>query len=190
MSTDFRKQVEQLDIEQIVERGYASTQLDKDLLRDQLFEVLTAMLDQQARYNGAFENQIALEHYLRRAMTRNAIRQRQRIGKQQPLSTTQLEDKNASPEQKVQYLLDHAALSQVMQHKLHQAKDDKFIEDVRSLLDLVLSDPDLYIRKRRTGPQAGTLVFQHVLLADTLGWSRKILTKRLSQLQQIFFGIS
>lgn len=190
MSTDFRKQVEQLDIEQIVERGYASTQLDKDLLRDQLFEVLTAMLDQQARYNDAFENQIALEHYLRRAMTRNAIRQRQRIGKQQPLSTTQLEDKNASPEQKVQYLLDHAALSQVMQHKLHQAKDDKFIEDVRSLLDLVLSDPDLYIRKRRTGPQAGTLVFQHVLLADTLGWSRKILTKRLSQLQQIFFGIS
>lgn len=190
MSGRFRHLVEQIDVEKVVHGCHMHTRLSPDVLRDQLFEVLTVMLEKQEQYDMAFENVHALEGYIRRSIIRSAIRQQKRTDAHHSLQSYILQDRSASPEEHVQYILDQSRLSNALESILSQHQESEHIEDYRNLLHLILSDPDLYIRKRRSGEQEGTLVFQHVLLAKTLGWTRKVLSNRIHHLRKMFFQLA
>lgn len=186
----FRQQLEDIDLNRVLDRTYASTKLERELLRDQLFDVLAAMLDRQIQYEGAFPNREALEGYLRRATARNAIRHSQRRGRHSPLEEHLLQDDGSSPEQVIQEKLDQTALKEWLHatQKRAQAEESTQSTECQKLLSLLLSDPERYIRKRESGQEAGQWVFQHVQLAEAMGWSRKVLRNRLSLLKQLFFG--
>jgi len=189
MKSRFRQLLEQVEMEKCLAGCQTRTGLDEELLRDQLFEVLTVMLGKQKEYEDAFENPKALAAYLQRATIRNAIRQAKRSQKHLSEELSELKDGKRSPEQQVQEYLDQKSLMARMEDLFARSSEkDRVLSEFRQLLGLVLTDPERYIRKRESGPKMGNLVFQHAALATSLGWTQKHLSNRLSKLRQLLSG--
>ena len=177
----------QIDFDTFVQDCRMRSGLELHQIQDQLFEIIGVMLGKEHAFQGAFQHKGALWAYLRRATLRQCF---QKISSDTLVFTL---DKVAhkytvEPEQETNQKQDESETLQILtliELRFSSRKEKRIKKECKQLVRLLLKKPEQYIQPRKTGTQSGKLAFQHTLLSQTLGWPRRLVYERLSQIRDL-----
>jgi len=187
MTPSFCELLQNIDVDRLLYDCQRKSALDREKLHDQLFEVLTKMLEKEDTFRHAFPDERSLYRYLSKATIQNTIKLHQRQNRRKELAKTNVASFTESPEEQWQASLDSQDLQAIAQRHFRESNErEKVVDECMHLLKTILEDPESYILKRAKGQKAGSLVFQYSHLAEALGWNRPKLYNRLERIRSIF----
>lgn len=182
-SMSLLEQLKQLDLDRLTSECAAATRVEDETARDAVLDILSAIWSDQARYEGQFRKVIGLYRYIKVAALRHLFRRQKGAKKHQTLIPEQLETPQPDPEQQVLHMLSLQQGSKWLV-QAHQTLTTRESATTKKLLDQVLQQPDVYIRTRQSGEEAGHYVFHYSRLAEDLKWPRRRVYQALARLKQ------
>lgn len=153
---------------------------------DEMYEVISRMLAQEDRFTDAFPSVYALGAYLKKVSFRELVRKHRHSNLHTTFEEFMIKDQASSPEDNLLQALQHQKLSDLFQRSIHVQKASRKVKrDIETLFSFLKNHGDTFIKKRQSGPQKGSLVFDLNGLTASLGWQRNRLYDRLERLKEL-----
>lgn len=187
MRSELRTFIKQLSLAHFVQECHKRTGINSDILQDATLEVITAMLAQESRFESSFVNQYAFQGYVRTAAIRRALQAHRNTQQTEEIIDSHLTSEEAqTAEEHIIAALELQEYTDLVTHVLQKAKADKgLLQDGHQLIELVLSDPDRFLQRRKSGKNKGKWVFHYVELIAELGWNKQRVYERLERIRKL-----
>lgn len=187
MNKNLRDLLQQIVLEQLVRQWHVRTQIPTEYLQDAALEVIAALLTKEEVYRTRFEHIDALKAYIRKSSIRRAVVLYRTECEHANIDDWQPTDPTLDPEQYMLFVLEQQNFITLLEQTLKRAGESEgLLREGKELVEEIMSAPEVYIQRRKSGKEKRKWVFHYVALARALQWNKQKVYDRLERIRSLF----